>query len=189
MMRHHLWVLSGAYLLFAAVMFGFLLPATTGACQSPPLDARFVWNSHDAAALATACGPDGLRTYAHLQIGDLFYPALLATTLSAWATWLGTRLGLRRRWTVTVVAVAASNAVLDYVENLAAWTLISTGEATSWLFTIGGGFSLAKNLTGTVAWTAVILLAVWHLKRTWVNRPKQPSANALAAASTQPGDK
>ncbi|MCL2423920.1 MAG: hypothetical protein FWD11_08545 [Micrococcales bacterium] len=172
----YLWLITGVYLLVAAVMFAVLLPATTAACGGPPLDGRFWWDAHTAAELAVACGPDGLRTYSHLQTGDLVYPAVLATTLIAWTTWLAPRLGLHRRWTVTVVAAAATNAVFDYLENIAAWTLVRTGEATSWVFTVGGGFSLVKNLTGALAITSVVVLAVWYVATARTRRAAhQPS--------------
>ncbi|MCL2091280.1 MAG: hypothetical protein FWH11_08690 [Micrococcales bacterium] len=169
-----LWVLSAAYLLTAVLMFAVLLPATTTACGSAPLDSRFVWDAHDATAFAAACGHRGLAVYSRLQVFDLVYPALLATTVSAWATWLGARLGARRWLTVGTVAAAVTNAVLDYLENTAAWVLIRTETATSWIFAAGGGISLLKNLTGAVAITAVLGLAGWYLVTRWTARRDRP---------------
>lgn len=147
-------------------MFAGLLPATTAACGSPPLDGRFAWDAHDAAAFAAACGQQGLASYTHLQILDLVYPVLLATTVSVWAAWLGARLAAPRWLTGGIVIAATAGAVLDYLENVAAWVLIRTEEATSWVFTVGGAVSPLKNLTGGVAITAVVVLACWWVV-TW----------------------
>ena len=190
MKARSLWVVSGLYLLVAAAMFGVFLPAVTHACGTAPLDGRFSWSAADAAELAVACGRGGLDAYARMQFLDLVYPALLAAVLAGWASRLGARLASSRVLVVCAIALAALDAAFDYLENAAAWTLILTGDASSWVFTIGGVFSAAKNLTGTLAIASVLILVVWFavdaLRR---NRSSRSSPEVARGVVSRGGDR
>lgn len=152
-------ILTGAYAVAAAAMFGWAMPGVRAACGVPPLDGRFSWSRTDAQAFVAACGTDGLRAYATMELLDLVYPALLAAALLVWTMLLSR--DLPGRWRIALAAPALAGMLADYLENAAAWSILAAGRVpTSPLIEAGGGAALVKNVAGGIAFAVVGVLAV-----------------------------
>lgn len=150
--------------LVAAVIFLHALPEVTATCGLPPLDTRPFWTRTEAIELARACDGPGIAAYTRLALLDLLHPALVAGTLVLWVRWSRSP---RPRAAIAVQTIIVLGAVADYLENWTVWTFLRGGPdlATSIPLTVGGGFSLAKNilvLLGVLAAAVLILDAMRH---------------------------
>lgn len=153
------WVLYGVS---ALAMFGRpgLTGAVSRACQGrSALDVRSHWTAADARDLVAACGAEGRAAYLRLQLLDLVHPLLCGLALL-----LVTALLIRqlpdRRWRLLLVPALAMT-VLDYGENAAVWTILSTWPDVADLpAQLGGAATAAKRAAGLVAYLAVPMLLV-----------------------------
>jgi hypothetical protein len=151
------WVLYG---ISALAMFGWpgLTGAVARACQGrSPLDVRSFWNAADARDLIAACGSEGRAAYLRLELLDLVYPLLGGLALLLAASLLIRRLP-GRRWRLLLIPAIAMT-VLDYGENAAVWSILSTWPAVGDLAAqLGGATTLAKRAAGLAAYLVVPLL-------------------------------
>ena len=161
-----------AWAALAAVLFlwsgRFSLAAVERACGAPAPDVRTAPSVSDVHAFLAACGPDGLAAYRDLQVVDVLYPAVNAALLMLVLGLLFRRLKVSLTWLLVLPVVAA---VGDYVENVAAWTMLGEGQGrTSWvdaLFPVGSAVKAGATWS---AWLAVTVLLAWVVVR-WV-RPR-----------------
>jgi hypothetical protein len=124
------------------------------ACGSPAPDVRFAPRPEATRSFIDGCRSRGaVDAYAHLQVLDLVYPALVAAVLALTLRALAGR-DSRLRW-IAVIPVVASLA--DYVENAGAWILIRGGDPAGALRAVHVG-SLVKTTFSWCAWLAVIAL-------------------------------
>lgn len=151
------WVLFG---ISAVAMFGWpgLIGAVSRACEGrSALDVRSHWTAVDARDLVAACGAEGRAALLRLQLLDLVYPLLCGLALLLVSAQLTRRLPARGWRLLLVPAVAMT--VLDYGENAAVWSILSTwpavGDLPAWL---GGAATAVKRVAGLVAYLAVPLL-------------------------------
>lgn len=156
-----------AWAALAAVLFvwtgRFSLAAVEHACGASAPDVRTAPTATDLHAFLAGCGAEGLAAYRDLQRVDLVYPAANAVLLSLLLLALARRLTPRARWAAVLPVLAAAG---DYLENAAAWTLLTRGvDGSTWaeqLFRIGS----AVKVTATWAsWLAFLVLLVWVLVR------------------------
>lgn len=165
-------VVTALWLVGAAAMFGFALPAVTEGCGAPALDTRFGWTSDDAAAFLRACSPDGVAAIWRQQLLDAIYPLVLAATLLGWTRWslrrllpLATPRGRVAALTAIVALPAIASTLGDLVENAAVVGLLATGDVVSWLAPAVGAASAVKHVAGAIAMTATLALVVATLAR------------------------
>jgi len=152
-----IWVLYG---ISALAMFGRpgLTDAVSRACHGrSALDVRTHWTAADARDLVAACGTEGRAAYLQLQLLDLVYPLLCGLALLLVSSLLIRRLP-GRRWRLLLIPAVAMT-VLDYGENAAVWTILSTWPTVGDLPAhLGGAATVAKRAAGLVAYLAVPLL-------------------------------
>lgn len=170
-----LWVLV-SYVLFAWPG-RFSLAAVAAACGVAAPDVRTAPAVADVRAFVEGCGSAGLAAYRDLQIVDLVYPAVNAVLIALVILLLVRQLPHRLSWLVVLPLVAALG---DYVENVAAWTLIARGTDTStWAEQLFQVASAVKVAATTAAWIAVLVLALWVVVRALARR----RASAVTSAS------
>ncbi len=151
-------VVSGAvWAVLASVLFAwpgrFSLAAVADACGLPAPDVAFAPSSAATQAFFAGCGESGLAAYRDLQVVDLFYPAALAIFLAAALALLLTRVMPGAAWLALVPIVASLG---DYVENAAAWVLISVGPfQASWAASLLQAGSAVKVVFSWSAWLLV----------------------------------
>ncbi len=151
------WIL---YSLCALAMFAWpgLIGTVSQTCDGqPPFDMRGYWDAADARALVAACGDDGQAAYIRLELLDLIYPLLCGLALLLAAALLVRRLP-GRAWTLLLIPAIAMT-VLDYSENVAVWTILSTWPTVGDLpAQLGGSATAAKRIAGFAAYLTVPLL-------------------------------
>ena len=151
------WVL---YAMSAVVMFVWpgLIGDVSRACHGRiALDVRSSWTAADARDLVAACGAEGRAAYIRLELLDLVYPLLCGLALLLLSSLLIRRLPGRGWHLLLIPAVAMT--VLDYGENAAIWTILSTWPAVGDLTAQLGGLATAvKRVAGFGAYLAVPLL-------------------------------
>lgn len=173
-----------SYCLCALAMF--LWPGVVGgvsrACGGqPPFDMRGYWDAADARTLIAACGTDGRAAYIRLELLDLVYPLLCGLALLLASALLIRRLP-GRAWILLLVPAIAMT-VLDYSENAAIWTILSTWPAVGDLPAhIGGVATAAKRVAGFAAYLTVpVLLSAALIARIRAARHLADGAPASAA--------
>ena len=172
------WVLFG---ISALVMFGWpgLTGAVSQACRGrSALDVRGHWTAADARDMVAACGTEGRAAYLRLHLLDLVYPLLCGLALLLVSALLVRRLP-GRGWRLLLIPALAMT-VLDYGENAAVWTILSTWPAVGDLPAgLGGAATAGKRVAGLVAYLAVpLLLLAVGLDRLRVRaRPRAGSPN------------
>ena len=153
------WVLFG---LSALAMFGWpgLVAEVTRACQGrSALDVRGAWGGAEARELVAACGPEGRAAYVRLELLDLAYPLLCGLSLLLVSAMLARRLR-GRGWRLLLVPAVAMT-LLDYGENVAVWSILSSWPAVADLpAQLGGAATVAKRAAGLAAYLAVPLLGL-----------------------------
>ncbi len=151
------WIL---YSLCALAMFTWpgLVGGVSRACGGqPPFDMRGYWDAADARALIAACGDNGRAAYIRLELLDLVYPLLCGLALLLASALLIRRLP-GRAWRLLLVPAIAMT-VLDYSENAAIWTILSTWPTVGDLpAQIGGMATAAKRIAGFAAYLTVPFL-------------------------------
>lgn len=150
-----------------AVLIGVLFassgPGSVGAvaarCGQPAPDVRFTSSPEQVQDFLGACGVAGRAAYRDLQLVDLVYPAAVGLFLaSALALLLPRAVRASRRSPQALAAVPLGAAAFDYLENLAAWTLLLRyPEPMSWVGRVLGTASAAKQV---LTWASVLLLTV-----------------------------
>jgi hypothetical protein len=164
-------VTSVAWAGLAAVLFvwsgRFSLAAVERACGAPAPDVRTAPSVSDVHTFLAACGSDGLAAYRDLQVVDVLYPAVNAALLMLVLGLLLSRLNVALGWLLVLPVVAAGG---DYLENVAAWTMLGHGvEGASWadaLFPVGSALKVGATWS---AWLTVAALLTWTVVR-WVRR-------------------
>jgi hypothetical protein len=153
-------VVWALYAASALALFGWpgLIGAVSRACHGrSALDVRGRWTATDASDLVAACGDEGRTAYLRLALLDLVYPLLCGLALLLVSALLIRRLP-GRGWRLLLVPAVAMT-VLDYGENVAVWTILSTwpdiGDTAAHL---GGAATAAKRVAGLTAYLAVPLL-------------------------------
>jgi hypothetical protein len=173
------WVLYG---ISALAMFGWpgLTDAVSRACHGrSALDVRSHWTAADARDLVAACGTEGRAAYLRLELLDLVYPLLCGLALLLVSALLIRRLP-GRRWRLLLIPAVAMT-VLDYGENAAVWTILSTWPAVADLPAhLGGAATAAKRAAGLVAYLAVPLL----LLTVGLDRLRIPARTRAGAADS-----
>lgn len=151
------WVLFGVS---ALAMFGWpgLVGAVPRACGGrSALDVRGHWTAADARDLVVSCGADGRAAYVRLELLDLVYPLVCGLALLLLSALLVRRLP-GRRWRLLLIPAVAMT-VLDYGENAAVWSILSTWPAVGDLpAQLGGAATVAKRIAGLAAYLGVALL-------------------------------
>lgn len=167
--RPRLLVAAGAlWLALAAVLFAwsgrFSLAAVHDACGADAPDVTFAPSPEYTRSFLAGCGASGLDAYRDLQVVDLFYPFAVAAFLTVALALLLRTVARRLAW---LGALPVAAALGDYLENAAAWVLISTAPdaAPALALTTLQWASAAKNVLSWAAWLAVIVLAVARLVR------------------------
>ncbi|MCA0146137.1 hypothetical protein [Blastococcus sp. LR1] len=172
------WVLYGVS---AVAMFGWpgLVGAVSRACSGrSALDVRTGWTAGDARDLVAVCGSEGRAALVRLQLLDLVYPLLCGLALLLVAALLVRRLS-GRGWRLLLVPAVAMT-VLDYGENAAVWTILSTWPAVGDMpALLGGVATTAKRAAGLAAYLAVpLLLLAVGFDRFRARGPAQVGARA-----------
>jgi hypothetical protein len=154
---------SGAVsVVLAAVLFAssgrFSLAAVAQQCGEPAPDVRFTTSPDGVQEFLVTCGETGRAAYRDLQLVDLLYPAALGLFLAAALALVLPRAVPGAADRVRAFAVLPlMGAAFDYLENLAAWTLLLRHPASlPWVARILGTASAAKQ---TLMWASVLLLA------------------------------
>jgi hypothetical protein len=157
------WVVGAVWVLYGLgtlAVFGWpgLTGAVSRACHGrSALDVRSSWTAADARDLVAACGTGGRAAYLRLELLDLVYPLLCGLALLLVSSLLVRRLP-GRGWRLLLIPAVAMT-VLDYGENAAVWTILSTWPAVGDLPAhLGGAATVAKRAAGLVAYLAVPLL-------------------------------
>lgn len=136
-----------------------------------PFDMRPLgYGPAEAEALLNALGSEGRTYYLTHQIPlDTLYPAVLAVTLIATLLWIGQRIPESRLVRVGI-ALSASSALFDYLENLGIVAMIwSWPGIPAPLVYAASSATIAKSLVTTLAVLAVLLASVV--------RARQPKAS------------
>lgn len=134
-----------------------------------PFDMRPLgYGPADAATLLEALGPEGRAYYLSYQIPlDSLYPAALAMTLIFTLLWIGQRIPHRKLVRIGV-ALSASIALFDYIENFGIVTMIWSWPSISGpLVHAASTATIAKSVITTLAVLAVLLSGV-----VWMRQPK-----------------
>lgn len=171
MSRRVLVLVSSVYAFLAVLMFGWAAPTVQHSCGMAPPDATVAWGAGYAETFLHACGSPGLQSYARMQVFDLFYPAALCAVLTVWSIQLG-----RGSWRALAIAAAIVGAAFDYLENLAAWSVIRHGDgwAGSLPLTLAPVASVAKSLADSAAMLLVAGLIVRALATVVLSRRTHP---------------
>jgi len=153
---------SGALCLaLAAVMFG---SSATGSlaqvaerCGEAAPDVRFTSSPEQLQGFLTACGAAGREAYRDLQVLDLVYPAAVGLFLASALASVLSR-AVRRTGLVALAALPLLASAFDYLENLAAWTLlVRYPDPVPWVARVLGIASAGKQ---SLMWASVATLAV-----------------------------
>ncbi len=177
--RRPLFVASGAlWLGLAAVLFAwpgrFSLAAVAEACGVPAPDVAFAPSVAETTAFVEGCGESGLVAYRDLQIVDLLYPAAGALFLMVVLAFLLQRIMPRAAWLALLPLAAALG---DYLENAAAWVLITVGPGEAlWAASVLQAGSAVKVVLSWGSWLLVTGLLVALAAR---------AVSARGASSTQ----
>ena len=189
--QRRLLLISGAVTVaLAAVLFASSgtssLATVADRCGQPAPDVRFTTSPEAVESFLAGCGDAGRSAYRDLQLVDLVYPAAFGLVLATALALLVPRAlrGASPRWRALAV-VPLVGAAFDYVENLAAWTLlVRYPEPAAWAARVLGTASAAKQVT---MWaSAVLVLAglvgagVAHL------RTRRPSSDPPARPVVNP---
>jgi len=154
---------SGAlWLGLAVVLFAwsgrFSLAAVAAACGVPAPDVAFAPAAAETTAFVEACGESGLAAYRDLQVVDLLYPAAGALFLMVVLAFLLRRLMPGVGWLAFLPLGAALG---DYLENVAAWALITVGPVGApWAASILQAGSAVKVVLSWASWLLVSGLLV-----------------------------
>ncbi|MEZ5143597.1 MAG: hypothetical protein R2726_13925 [Acidimicrobiales bacterium] len=153
---------SGAVtVVLATTMFAtsgrFSLAAIETACTAPAPDVRFTTSADDLASFLAACGDVGRAAYRDLQLLDLAYPAALGLFLGAsLALLLPRTVAADHARARLLIAVPLLAAVFDYLENAAAWVLLTRfPDEPSTVLHLLGVASAAKQLA---SWASALLV-------------------------------
>lgn len=158
-----LFVVSGVlWLGLAAVLFAwpgrFSLAAVAEACGVSAPDVAFAPGAAETTAFVEACGESGLVAYRDLQVVDLLYPAAGAVFLMVALAFLLQRIIPQAAWVAFVPVGAAMG---DYLENAAAWVLISVGPLEApWAASVLQVGSAVKVVLSWASWLLIVALLV-----------------------------
>jgi hypothetical protein len=147
---------------FAGLLFGstasFSIGHVQALCGQAPPDVRFFTSAAELQGFMSGCGEAGLTAYRHLQVADLFHPAVSALFMSSALAMALSRTVRPGSYWLAAAALPLFGAGFDYLENIAMWiALRSYPEASGAGATLLGGASAAKQ---TVNWAAGLILLI-----------------------------
>ena len=162
--RRRVLLISGAVTVALAVVLfassgASSLAAVADRCGQPAPDVRFTTSPEAVESFLAGCGDAGRSAYRDLQVVDLVYPAAFGLVLAAALALLVPRAlpAASPRWRALAV-VPLVGAAFDYLENLAAWTLlVRYPEPAVWAARVLGTASAAKQVT---MWASAALVLV-----------------------------
>jgi hypothetical protein len=185
LVRRPLFIVSGAlWLGLATLLFAwpgrFSLAAVAEACGVPAPDVAFAPSVAQTTAFVRACGESGLAAYRDLQVVDLLYPAAGAVFLMVVLAFLLQRIMPGAAWLALLPVGAALG---DYLENAAAWVLITVGPAEApWAASVLQAGSAVKVLLSWASWllvSALLVALAAKAARSRIQASAQASLSAL----------
>ncbi len=174
-----LYVLSTV--LFFASALPFAIPVVTQACGQSPPDVRFYTAGDDVRTFLSGCGAAGHAAYRNLQIADLFYPAISGIFLAAALAVTLCGLVAPTSWLPALAAVPLVGSLFDYLENLAAWTVLAADPAGPAADLLGLA-SVGKQLFSWAAWLLLMAAVVVTVVRRSQRRLRPPALTAPGTA-------
>lgn len=167
---------GAACVVLVGVLFASSGPGSVGAvaarCGQPAPDVRFTSTPEQVQDFLGACGVAGRAAYRDLQVTDLFYPAALGLFLASALALLLPRAVRASRRVAALAAVPIAAAAFDYLENLAAWTLLLRYPAPMpWVGRVLGAASAAKQV---LTWASVLILTAALLGAALARRRSAP---------------
>ena len=158
-----LLIFTTTLLIYGAMVFWTLPRIAEGAGGLAPFDMRpFGYSADEARTFLTALTPTARQIYlGPQQTLDIFYPALLATTLSL-AFWR-LRMGLSG---LVGIALSIAGAVADYLENAAVKSMLLTqsppdGDEIAW----ASSLTVIKSSATTLPFLLLLALGAVHFMR------------------------
>lgn len=155
-------VASGALcFLLARFMFGTSgrgsLAFVAERCGEAAPDVRFTSSPEQLSGFLSACGAAGREAYRDLQLVDLVYPAAVGIFLASALASVLSRVA-RSSGVVALAALPLLASAFDYLENVAAWTLLTRyPDPLPWVGRVLGVASAAKQ---SLMWVSVAVLVV-----------------------------
>lgn len=164
------WVATAVTLALYIVMMTVTLPYLADAAGGLTVFDLRPWGYDFGTAhqIVANLGAGGRAYYENLQhVLDAFYPPFLAFTVSFWLVmaagrWRRRGLPLAGFVLNALIGFAFVSAICDLTENLLVSRMLGAGPdgLTPDLVLAASRFTLAKSVTGTIAYVALLLLAI-----------------------------
>lgn len=166
-MQRVFWIFFAASGAVYLLMLFWSIPTISAAAGGlAPFDMRPIgYSVEEARAFLSALSEDGRQFYLSVQLRlDLIYPALLGLMLIT-----GYQRVFPAPWSTVFSVVALTMVSADYLENYMVATMLREGAASSELnmVSLASLFTVSKFLAAVVSFSALLIGAVWQMRRKW----------------------
>ncbi len=167
-MQRMFWTFFAASGAVYLLMLFWSIPTITAAAGGlAPFDMRPLgYSAAEAQAFLTALSDEGRQFYLAVQLRlDLVYPALLGLMLIT-----GYQRVFPAPWATVFSVVALTMVSADYLENYMVAAMLRSGAAPSEInmVSLASLFTVCKSVAAVVSFSALLIGAVWQMRRKWV---------------------